>query len=95
MQHITLPSAKALELPFSSAVRAGDYLFLSGAIGNRPGGFGADAVVRLRQSHGAPPNDAGPGIVLPLPTECLARVQRCRQIIIADGQVNFRRWFFF
>jgi 2-iminobutanoate/2-iminopropanoate deaminase len=37
MQHITLPSAKALHLPFCSAVRAGDFLFLSGAIGNRPG----------------------------------------------------------
>jgi 2-iminobutanoate/2-iminopropanoate deaminase len=37
MQHVTLPSAKALHLPFCSAVRAGDFLFLSGAIGNRPG----------------------------------------------------------
>src|SRR5277367_2575848 len=37
MQHITLPSAKALGLPFCSAMRAGDFLFLSGAIGNRPG----------------------------------------------------------
>src|ERR1700689_1963634 len=37
MQHITLSSAKALHLPFCSAVRAGDFLFLSGAIGNRPG----------------------------------------------------------
>jgi 2-iminobutanoate/2-iminopropanoate deaminase len=37
MEHIALPSAKALGLPFSSAVRAGDFLFLSGAIGNRPG----------------------------------------------------------
>ena len=37
MQHITLSSAKALHLPFCSAVRAGDFLFLSGAMGNRPG----------------------------------------------------------
>jgi len=37
MERITLPSAKALHLPFCSAVRAGDFLFLSGAIGNRPG----------------------------------------------------------
>jgi 2-iminobutanoate/2-iminopropanoate deaminase len=37
MEHIALPSAKALGLPFSSAVRAGDFLFISGAIGNRPG----------------------------------------------------------
>ena len=37
MEIITLPSAKALGLPFSSAVRAGDFLYLSGAIGNKPG----------------------------------------------------------
>jgi 2-iminobutanoate/2-iminopropanoate deaminase len=37
MEMITLPSAKALKLPFCSAARAGDFLFLSGAIGNRPG----------------------------------------------------------
>ena len=37
MEHIILPSAKALHLPFCSAARAGDFLFLSGAIGNRPG----------------------------------------------------------
>ncbi len=37
MEHITLPSARSLNLPFSQAVRAGDLLFLSGAIGNRPG----------------------------------------------------------
>ena len=37
MQRITLHSAKALHLPFSSATRAGDFLFLSGALGNRPG----------------------------------------------------------
>jgi 2-iminobutanoate/2-iminopropanoate deaminase len=32
-----LPSARTLGLPFSQAVRAGDFLFLSGSIGNRPG----------------------------------------------------------
>jgi enamine deaminase RidA (YjgF/YER057c/UK114 family) len=37
METITLPSAKALRLPFSSAVCAGDFLYLSGAIGNKPG----------------------------------------------------------
>jgi 2-iminobutanoate/2-iminopropanoate deaminase len=37
VEHIALPSAKPLGMPFSSAVRAGDFLFLSGAIGNRPG----------------------------------------------------------
>src|SRR5271157_3047663 len=37
MDHIILPSGRTLGLPFSQAVRAGDFLFLSGAIGNRPG----------------------------------------------------------
>ena len=37
MEHITSPSAQTLRLPFPEAVRAGDFLFLSGAIGNRPG----------------------------------------------------------
>src|SRR5271157_2603990 len=37
MEHITSPSAQPLGLPFSEAMRAGDFLFLSGAIGNRPG----------------------------------------------------------
>ena len=37
MEFITLPSAKALGLPLSSAVRAGEFLYLSGAIGNKPG----------------------------------------------------------
>ena len=37
MEYVTLPSAKALNLPFCQAVRAGDFLYLSGAIGNRPG----------------------------------------------------------
>ena len=31
MDFITLPSATALGLPFSSAVLAGDFLYLSGA----------------------------------------------------------------
>lgn len=37
METITLPSMKPFGLPFCSAARAGDFLFLSGAIGNRPG----------------------------------------------------------
>jgi 2-iminobutanoate/2-iminopropanoate deaminase len=37
MEMITLPSMKALRLPFCSAARAGDFLFVSGAIGARPG----------------------------------------------------------
>jgi reactive intermediate/imine deaminase len=37
MEMITLPSMKALGLPFCSSARAGDFLFLSGAIGNRAG----------------------------------------------------------
>ena len=37
METITLPSMKALGLPFCSAARAGDFLYLSGAIGNRQG----------------------------------------------------------
>ena len=37
METITLPWMKALGLPFCSAARAGDFLYLSGAIGNRAG----------------------------------------------------------
>ena len=37
METITLPWMKALGLPFCSAARAGDFLYLSGAIGNRSG----------------------------------------------------------
>ena len=37
MQRFNTPEAKGLRLPFSSAVRVGDLLFLSGAIGNLPG----------------------------------------------------------
>lgn len=34
---LTSPQTTALSLPFSEAVRAGDFLFLSGQIGNVPG----------------------------------------------------------
>jgi 2-iminobutanoate/2-iminopropanoate deaminase len=37
MQRFTTDQDQSLNLPFSSAVRVGDLLFLSGAIGNRPG----------------------------------------------------------
>ena len=37
MQFIASPDDAALGLPFSAAVRVGDMLYLSGAIGNRPG----------------------------------------------------------
>ncbi len=37
MEHITLPEFRTLWLPFSQAVCAGDFLFLSGAIGTGPG----------------------------------------------------------
>lgn len=37
MQFITSPAAKAAKLPFSQAVRVGDVLYLSGALGNVPG----------------------------------------------------------
>lgn len=37
MQRIQLPENAALGLPFCSAVRVGDMLYLSGALGNRPG----------------------------------------------------------
>ncbi len=37
MQFIASPDDSALGLPFSAAVRVGDMLYLSGAIGNRPG----------------------------------------------------------
>lgn len=37
MQFIASPEDSALGLPFSAAVRVGDMLYLSGAIGNRPG----------------------------------------------------------
>ncbi|MDE3177436.1 MAG: RidA family protein, partial [Pseudomonadota bacterium] len=37
MQFIASPTDAALGLPFCAAVRVGDMLYLSGAIGNRPG----------------------------------------------------------
>ena len=39
MQRIQLPETAGLGLPFCSAVRVGDMLYLSGAIGNAPGGL--------------------------------------------------------
>ena len=35
--YLTMPGTEGLELPFSSAVRVGDTLYLSGSIGNVPG----------------------------------------------------------
>ena len=37
MQFIASPDDSRLGLPFSAAVRVGDMLYLSGALGNRPG----------------------------------------------------------
>ncbi len=37
MQYFQTPEMKALGLPFSAAVRVGDMLYLSGALGNLPG----------------------------------------------------------
>jgi len=37
LEVIQTPDAKSLGLPFSSAVRVGDMLYLSGALGNLPG----------------------------------------------------------
>lgn len=37
MQFITSPAARAAKLPFSQAVRVGNILYLSGALGNLPG----------------------------------------------------------
>ena len=37
MQFYTSPAAAAAKLPFSQAVRVGDVLYLSGALGNLPG----------------------------------------------------------
>lgn len=36
-EYLQMPGAENLDLPFSSAVRAGDTLYLSGNIGNLPG----------------------------------------------------------
>jgi 2-iminobutanoate/2-iminopropanoate deaminase len=37
MEFFTTPEAKAMGLPFSMAVRVGDVLYLSGALGHLPG----------------------------------------------------------
>jgi reactive intermediate/imine deaminase len=37
MEYINSPATKAVKLPFSQAVRVGDVLYLSGALGNKPG----------------------------------------------------------
>ncbi|MCP3929971.1 MAG: RidA family protein [Bacteroidetes bacterium] len=37
VEYLTSDATKALNLPFSEAVRVGDFLFLSGQIGNKPG----------------------------------------------------------
>ena len=37
MQYFQTPEMKSLGLPFSAAVRVGDMLYLSGALGNLPG----------------------------------------------------------
>lgn len=37
MEFINSPAAQAAKLPFSQAVRVGDVLYLSGALGNEPG----------------------------------------------------------
>ena len=37
MEFFSSPAAKAAKLPFSQAVRVGDILYLSGALGNIPG----------------------------------------------------------
>jgi reactive intermediate/imine deaminase len=37
MQHYNSPAAAVAKLPFSQAVRVGDVLYLSGALGNLPG----------------------------------------------------------
>ena len=37
MRFYTSPGAAAAKLPFSQAVQVGDVLYLSGALGNKPG----------------------------------------------------------
>jgi 2-iminobutanoate/2-iminopropanoate deaminase len=37
MRFYTSPEASAAKLPFSQAVQVGDVLYLSGALGNKPG----------------------------------------------------------
>ena len=55
-------------------------------VGDRPGGFGANAVAPLCQAHPMPADDAGPGIIAGLPAEGLAGVQRRGQIVIANAE---------
>ena len=59
MQHFQTPEAVALGLPFSSAVRVGEMLYLSGALGNLPGtltlapGFMAGQAKQTMENIGA------------------------------------------
>jgi len=46
MEIFQTPDAKALGLPFNSAVRAGETLYLSGVLGNLPATIGALAAAR-------------------------------------------------
>jgi reactive intermediate/imine deaminase len=53
MQRFTTPQDQALKLPFCSAVRVGELLYLSGAIGNLPGTLtlaGGGAAAEARQA---------------------------------------------
>ena len=59
-EFFTSPGTAALSLPFSEAVRAGDFLFLSGQIGNAPGklelvpgGIGPEATQALENVRAA------------------------------------------
>ena len=62
-------------------------------VGNRRGGFGADAVARLRQPDKMFSDNAFPRISILPPAENLAGVERRGQIVIADGQECFHRLF--
>jgi reactive intermediate/imine deaminase len=53
MEFINTPAARAFGLPFSQAVRVGDILYLSGALGNIPGTLelaGGGMVAQTRQT---------------------------------------------
>ena len=69
-EFLSSPQAAALSLPFSDAVRAGDFLFVSGQIGNEtgklelvPGGIGPEAaraldhVKAILEGHGSSMDD--------------------------------------
>jgi hypothetical protein len=58
---------------------------------HRRGGLGVDAFFRLREPDEMFPDDAVPGIFNFLPAEHLAGVQRGGEVVVADGQENFRR----